>query len=136
MKSPGLSPAFSAVLRSAIVKPKAELEIGAGDGGRFNNNGNGRPQPVGDLKWVKASYDSVHGKVVSEWNRETGKFNLRVRIPVGVTATVILPSKEGTTVKESGRPIEHASGIERLTRVSGDAVVAVGSGEYEFGSEP
>src|SRR5664279_796282 len=38
----------SAVLRSAIVKPKAELEIGAGDGGRFNNNGNGRPQPVGD----------------------------------------------------------------------------------------
>jgi alpha-L-rhamnosidase len=95
-----------------------------------------RPQPVGDLKWVKASYDSVHGKVVSEWNRETGKFNLRVRIPVGVTATVILPSKEGTTVKESGRPIEHASGIERLTRVSGDAVVAVGSGEYEFGSEP
>ena len=38
----------SAVLRSAIVKPKAELEIGAGDGGRFNNNGNGRPQPIGD----------------------------------------------------------------------------------------
>ncbi len=38
----------SAVLRSAIVKPKAELEVGAGDGGRFNSNGNGRPQPVGD----------------------------------------------------------------------------------------
>ncbi|HEX5212635.1 MAG TPA: chromosomal replication initiator protein DnaA [Pseudolabrys sp.] len=36
----------SAVLRSAIVKPKAELEMGAGDGGRFN--GNGRPQLSGD----------------------------------------------------------------------------------------
>src|ERR1022692_919398 len=37
----------SAVLRSAIVKPKAELEVGVGEGGRFGN-GNGRPQPVGD----------------------------------------------------------------------------------------
>jgi chromosomal replication initiator protein len=36
----------SAVLRSAIVKPKTELEMGASDGGRFN--GNGRPQPLGD----------------------------------------------------------------------------------------
>ena len=33
----------SAVLRSAIVKPKAELELGAGDSGRFSSNGNGRP---------------------------------------------------------------------------------------------
>jgi len=36
----------SAVLRSAVVKPKAELEMGSGDNGRFN--GNGRPQPAGD----------------------------------------------------------------------------------------
>ena len=95
-----------------------------------------RPQPVGDLKWVKASYDSVHGKVVSEWSREAGKFNLRVRVPVGATATVILPSKEGTPVTESGRPIEQASGVQRLTGVSGHAVVAIGSGQYEFGSQP
>jgi alpha-L-rhamnosidase len=95
-----------------------------------------QPRPVGDLKWVKASYDSVHGKVVSEWSREAGRFNLRVHVPVGATATVTLPAKNGTTVTESQRPIEHASGVERLTRVSGEAVVAVGSGEYEFGSEP
>jgi len=95
-----------------------------------------RPRPVGDLKWVKASYDSVHGKVVSEWSREAGRFNLRIRVPVGATATVTLPAKNGTAVTESRRPIEHAAGVERLTRVSGEAVVAVGSGEYEFESEP
>ena len=95
-----------------------------------------QPHPVGDLNWVKASYDSVHGKVVSEWRREAGRFHLRVRVPVGATATVILPAKDGTLVTESGRPIEHASGVERLTRRSGNAVAAVGSGDYEFGSEP
>ena len=39
----------SAVLRSAIAKPKAELEATAGDSGRFSsNNGNGRPMPVAE----------------------------------------------------------------------------------------
>src|SRR5665213_2096415 len=39
----------SAVLRSAIAKPKPELETGASDGIRFNGqNGNGRPLPAGD----------------------------------------------------------------------------------------
>lgn len=95
-----------------------------------------RPQPVGDLKWVKASYDSAHGKVVSEWRLDAGKFNLRVRVPVGATATVILPAKDGTPVTESGKPLEQASGVRRLTAVSGQAVVAIGSGQYEFGSQP
>jgi alpha-L-rhamnosidase len=95
-----------------------------------------RPQPVGDLKWVKASYDSAHGKVVSEWSREAGKFTLRVRVPVGVEARVFLPAKDGTPVTESGRPIERAAGVRLLGREHGNAVVAVGSGEYEFRSEP
>jgi alpha-L-rhamnosidase len=95
-----------------------------------------RPQPVGDLKWVKASYDSVHGKVVSEWSREAGKFSLRVRVPVGAEAKVFLPAREGTPVTESGRPIERAPGVRFLSREHGTAVVAVGSGEYEFQSEP
>ena len=38
----------SAVLRSAIVKPKAETEMAVGDGGRFNVTSNGRAMPVGD----------------------------------------------------------------------------------------
>src|ERR1022692_2890224 len=38
----------SAVLRSAIVKPKAETEMAVGDGGRFNNHGNIRLQPIGE----------------------------------------------------------------------------------------
>ncbi len=94
-----------------------------------------RPQPVGDLKWVKASYDSVRGKVVSEWHLDAGKFSLRVRVPVGATATVILPSKPGTPVTEGGKRVERVPGIERLTSPSGNAVVMVGSGDYEFVSE-
>jgi alpha-L-rhamnosidase len=93
------------------------------------------PQPVGDLNWVKASYESVHGKVVSEWTRAAGEFKLRVRVPVGATATVFLPAKDATPVTEGGKPVEHASGVKLLRREGRDAVLAVGVGEYEFGSE-
>ena len=95
-----------------------------------------RPQPVGDLDWVKASYDSMHGKVISEWTRKAGQFNLRVRVPVGATATVFLPAKEGTSVTEGGQPFDRAAGVQLLRREAGNAVLAIGSGDYEFASEP
>jgi alpha-L-rhamnosidase len=94
-----------------------------------------RPQPVGDLNWVKASYNSAHGKIVSEWTRAAEKFKLRVRVPVGATATVFLPAKDGAPVTESGKAVERATGVQLLRREGGNAVLAVGSGEYEFGSE-
>ncbi len=95
-----------------------------------------RPQPVGDLNWVKASYDSVHGKVVSEWTRGERKFKLHVRVPVGAEATVFLPAKDATPVTEGGKPVERAPGVQLLRRESRDAMLAVGSGDYEFASEP
>jgi alpha-L-rhamnosidase len=95
-----------------------------------------RPQPIGDLKWVKASYDSVRGQVVSEWHRDAGKFKLRVRVPIGVTAAILLPSKQGTPVTEGGKPVERAPGVEPLGSANGNAVVMVGSGDYEFVSQP
>ena len=39
------------------------------------------PQPVGDVTWVKASYNSIRGKIVSDWKRDGGKFTLKVSIP-------------------------------------------------------
>ena len=33
-----------------------------------------RPQPVGDLAWVEASYDSIHGRISTRWERGNGKF--------------------------------------------------------------
>ena len=50
-----------------------------------------KPQPVGDLTWVKASYHSVRGKVASYWQKTGAEFKLQVTIPVGATATVFVP---------------------------------------------
>jgi len=94
-----------------------------------------RPQPVGDLREVKAHYDSVRGRIVSEWSRKGDKFKLRVRVPVGVVATVFLPAKDGTAILAGNRPVERAPGVMGLRKERGVAVLAIGSGEYEFRSQ-
>jgi len=52
-----------------------------------------KSQPVGELKWVKASYDSVRGKVVSELEKTGDQFKHHVSIPVGATAAVLYRAK-------------------------------------------
>lgn len=63
------------------------------------------PQIDPYLKWAKGSYDSIRGRIVSEWSVDATKVRLRVVIPPSVEAEIHVPGK----------------GIER-----------VGSGEHRF----
>lgn len=94
-----------------------------------------KPEPVGDLKWVKASYDSVRGQVVSEWERSGDRFQLRVTIPVGATATVFVPGKDLTRIRESGQRASESDGVRFLRSEADKAVFVVGSGNYLFTGE-
>ena len=60
-----------------------------------------QPEPVGDLKWVKASWDTFRGPVVVDWRITGGVFRLNLDIPPGMTAEVRLPG-QASTVKGSG----------------------------------
>jgi alpha-L-rhamnosidase len=91
-----------------------------------------KPQPVGDLTWVKASYDSVRGKISSEWHREGGQFELKCRIPANTTATVFVPAKSDSAITENGKPANQAAGVKFLRQEANHAVFAVASGDYHF----
>jgi hypothetical protein len=58
-----------------------------------------RPTPVGDLSFVRASYESVMGKISSEWTNKDGVFTLTVDIPANLTATVEVPGPKATSYK-------------------------------------
>ena len=93
-----------------------------------------KPAVVGDLTWVKGSYDSVQGRIVSNWKREGKKLSMDIVIPANTTATVSVPAQDAATVTESGRPADRAAGVKFLRRESNAAVYAVGSGTYRFQS--
>jgi hypothetical protein len=93
-----------------------------------------KPEPVGDITWARASYDSVRGKIVSHWRRVAGAFVLCVTIPPGATATVHLPARTVSEITESGHPLRQAAGVKLLRNTANRAVLQVASGRYEFQS--
>ena len=93
------------------------------------------PQPVGDVTWVKASYNSIRGKIISDWKRDGDKFTLQATIPANTTATVFVPAKSAGDVTESGKPATQSPGVSFLRMENGRAVFEVESGEYEFNSK-
>jgi alpha-L-rhamnosidase len=93
------------------------------------------PQPVGNVTWVKASFNSIHGTIVSDWQWDGGKFILKVSIPANTTATVYVSAKSSETVTESGNPASQSLGVKFLRFENDRAVYAIESGTYDFHSE-
>ncbi len=91
-----------------------------------------RPQPAGDLEWVRCRYESVRGPIVSSWKRSEGKFTLEVTIPANTTARVWLPASAGASISEGGKPVAQVSGVTQLERGAENACFEVGSGSYRF----
>ena len=91
-----------------------------------------RPQPVGDLTRVEASYESIHGPIAVRWERDGERFSLKTTIPANTTATVFVPAREGAKVEEGGVPAERSPHVTFLRRAGDRMVYAVESGTYTF----
>lgn len=90
------------------------------------------PKPGGGLTWAKGSYDSIRGRIESDWRVEGGKFRYRVRVPVGSTGHIVLPSSRESAIMESDAPLGKSTGIRSVRTAAGTTVIEVGSGEYRF----
>ena len=87
------------------------------------------------IDWVRAHYDSIHGRIVSNWRLAPGRFELEATIPANTTATVCLPATSAEGITERGRRLAQTRGV-RFLRMEGErAVLAVESGTYQFRSK-
>ncbi len=91
-----------------------------------------RPEPVGDLKWVNASFESLYGLITSDWKCENGLFKWKVAVPANTTATVHIPTNNVASIKKGGRTINSIPNVKYMGLEKGAAVYKIGSGSYEF----
>ncbi|MEW6203676.1 MAG: glycoside hydrolase family 78 protein [bacterium] len=94
-----------------------------------------RPQPGGDITWVRAGYNSIRGNIAVEWKFEGDDLILNTTIPANTTATVYIPAKNEGDVTESKGPAGQSPGVRLLRMESGAAVFEIGSGSYSFVSK-
>jgi alpha-L-rhamnosidase len=91
-----------------------------------------RPNCVSNLSYVRATYDSIHGPIVSDWKLDRGKFNLHVEIPANTMATVYIPHAKVDEVREGGALATKAVGVAAYRQEPNAAVFEIGSGSYKF----
>jgi alpha-L-rhamnosidase len=91
-----------------------------------------KPQPVGDLKFVRATHRSPYGLIRSEWFKTPTEFHWRVRIPPNTTATVCVPASRIDAVMEGALPASKAPGVKSFRYEGGRAIFEVGGGNYNF----
>ncbi|WP_251028568.1 family 78 glycoside hydrolase catalytic domain [Bacillus sp. ISL-18] len=86
------------------------------------------------ITWAKGSFDSVYGKIKSEWEVKNGTLTYYATVPANTTATLYIPTNNVSTVKESGQLIAKAKGVKFIEFKDGKAVYELESGSYEFRS--
>lgn len=95
-----------------------------------------RPRPGGKLSWARTGYNSIRGRIATDWKLRADKFLLNVTVPANTSAIVYVPAKSASDVLEGRRRAGKTEAI-RLVRVEPDAVVyEVQSGRYAFVSTP
>ena len=78
-----------------------------------------RPQVIDEISWVQASKDTPSGSLEVRWEKRDSSFVMEVRVPVGASASVRLPSSY-SSVRVNGR------------RSAGGETVELGSGSYRI----
>jgi alpha-L-rhamnosidase len=92
------------------------------------------PQPVGDLTWVRASFESVRGKIISHWTKADGVFELSVTIPANTTATVFVPARSADQVTLDGAIATRKTGVKFLRQEKDRVAFQIPSGQWVFRS--
>lgn len=90
-----------------------------------------KPQIVGDLTWAKGHYQSIHGKIASEWKIDNDQFYMNITIPPNTTAEVWLPKNYEFISCHSLLSNKKKSVLRKMS-ADNSWIIQVGSGSYSF----
>jgi alpha-L-rhamnosidase len=101
-----------------------------------------QPQAAHGLRWASGTVKTIRGTVESSWKRTENGVTLKVNIPVGAEARVMVPKpgeltgitveENGRVVWENGKYVAGDAGIIGAVAEDNDIAFEVGSGEYSF----
>lgn len=87
------------------------------------------------LNYVKATYHSINGEIVSSWKKEDDKIILQITVPANTKANVFIPAKNKDDVFENRKSIIDNSVTTIIGYKNGYLELEIGSGEYSFTSK-
>ena len=89
-----------------------------------------RPAVVGNLKWVRTSYQSALGTIESSWERGPQRMEYNFTIPPNTAALIDLSSPPDEAVTVNGAAPAKATGVISVKPSGKRLQIEVGSGRY------
>lgn len=93
-----------------------------------------KPEPdrTGQMTYAKGHYNSMYGKIESDWKLSDNYCEYRFVVPANTTATVYLQASSKDQIKESNKAIESSDNIKLMGQEKGITTLYLQSGEYSF----
>ncbi|MDD3401769.1 MAG: family 78 glycoside hydrolase catalytic domain [Hespellia sp.] len=91
------------------------------------------PNVGGGLTYANTSVETVRGNVKSNWTLEGSQSAYDISVPVGATATIVLPGTSADAVTSDGKPVTtETPGVHSVDAKDGKVTIVAGSGNYTF----
>jgi len=93
-----------------------------------------KPELGEGITWAKGHYDSIKGRISSDWKRDGKSFQWAISTPPNTTATVFIPAIKSTDVTVDGKPAKGTKNVNFLRMENGRSVFQIGAGSFRFTS--
>ena len=91
-----------------------------------------KPCITDNLDFARATFHSIHGSIISQWEKRDGKLAMRIEIPVNTSALVYIPCADVSKIYEDNKPVQQSKDIQLLGVEDERTIFEIGSGIYEF----
>ena len=85
-----------------------------------------KPEIVGDMTFVKSSYESVYGTIISEWKKTEDRTIFTIEIPANTSATLKLPVEKVSSI------IMNGESFNEFVVENEKPIFTLGSGTYSI----
>jgi alpha-L-rhamnosidase len=87
------------------------------------------PDPTKSITFAKGYYDSMYGRIKSEWKNQDGKMSYKFTVPANSSATLYLSADSSQKITENGKSIQAWPGLKQE---NGKVIIPLKSGDYVF----
>ena len=93
-----------------------------------------KPLPKGTLTWAKGSYNSISGKIETEWKKDGSNFEYDFTIPANTSARVYIPSENSDSVTINGEKLSDTMSHKEIEFADNYTSFELPAGQYQLKS--